>query len=107
MKKLTSILIKSFIFFAFFSTSAFTSQVGIEDAKKYAQDLPKLMMGGKKNKKLIDSALIRIEEECCSEKFTDKQKIETRQTSSNFSCNSSCVIIPFMPQQFSILSIDT
>lgn len=90
MKKLTSILLKSFIFFAFFSTSAFTSQVGIEDAKKYAQDLPKLMMGGKKNKKLIDSALIRIEEECCSEKFTEKQKIETIKKSLEKCLKNKC-----------------
>ena len=48
--------------------------VGIDDAKKYAQDLPKLMMGGKKNKKLINSALMRIEEECCSEGFANKDK---------------------------------
>ena len=66
-------------FLLFFSTSAISSErqpIGIDDAKKYAQDLPKLMMGGKKNKKLIDAALIRIEEECCAEGFADKDKIE-------------------------------
>ena len=52
------------------------AQVGLDDAKKYAQDLPKLMMGGKKNKKLIDTALMRIEKECCVDGFTDKDKIE-------------------------------
>ena len=48
----------------------------LDDAKKYAQDLPKLMMGGKKNKKLIDTALMRIEKECCADGFADKDRIE-------------------------------
>ena len=34
------------------------------------------MMGGKKNKKLIDTALLRIEKECCADGFADKGKIE-------------------------------
>jgi len=34
------------------------------------------MMGGTKNKKLIDAALMRIEEECCADGFADKDRIE-------------------------------
>ncbi len=67
------------LFFLSFATYALSNEpktVGLDDAKKYAQDLPKLMMGGKKNKKLIDAALMRIEEECCSDQFKDKIKIE-------------------------------
>ena len=59
-----------------YSLASENSQVGLDDAKKYAQDLPKLMMGGKKNKKLIDTALMRIEKECCTDGFAQKDKIE-------------------------------
>ena len=75
MKILINIAVK-ILFFLCVSTYSFANQVGLDDAKKYAQDLPKLMMGGKKNKKLIDAALIRIEEECCADGFADKDKIE-------------------------------
>ncbi len=67
------------LFFLSIATYALSNEpksIGLDDAKKYAQDLPKLMMGGKKNKKLIDTALMRIEEECCSDEFKDKVKIE-------------------------------
>tara|TARA_X000001036_G_scaffold67968_1_gene58845 strand:+ start:2852 stop:3511 length:660 start_codon:yes stop_codon:yes gene_type:complete len=77
MKKLLITLIK-FTFFISFSTHALSNEqktISLDDAKKYAQDLPKLMMSGKKGKTLIDTALARIEEECCSEKFTDEAKI--------------------------------
>mgnify|MGYP001205731721 CR=1 FL=1 len=63
----------------FFSTYALSNEpktLELEDAKKYAQDLPKLMMGGKKNKRLIDTALMRIKEECCADEFADKDKVE-------------------------------
>ena len=49
--------------------------VGIDTAKEYSKDLVKLMMSGKKNKGLIINALNRIEEECCSETFEEKNKI--------------------------------
>ena len=77
MKYLISFLTKLTILL-FFSTYALSDEpktIDIDDAKKYAQDLPKLMMGGKKNKKLIDTALIRIEKECCVDGFADKDKI--------------------------------
>ena len=79
MKKLFLISIKSLVFLAFFSTYTLSNEpksVDLDDAKKYAQDLKKLMMGGKKNKALIDSALARIEKECCSNQFQDKAKVE-------------------------------
>lgn len=79
MKKILIKSLKIFIFLTLFSTYSLANepaQVGLDDAKKYAQDLPKLMMGGKKNKKLIDTALMRIEKECCVDGFTDKDKIE-------------------------------
>ena len=49
--------------------------VGFDTAKEYSKDLVKLMMSGKKNKGLIINALNRIEEECCSETFEEKNKI--------------------------------
>jgi len=49
--------------------------VGIDTAKEYSKDLVKLMMSGKKNKALIVNALNKIEEECCSETFEEKNKI--------------------------------
>ena len=49
--------------------------VGIDTAKEYSKDLVKLMMSGKKNKRLIINALNKIEEECCSETFEEKNKI--------------------------------
>ena len=79
MKKILIKSLKIFIFLTLFSTYSLANepaQVGLDDAKKYAQDLPKLMMGGKKNKKLIDTALMRIEKECCADGFADKGKIE-------------------------------
>ena len=79
MKKILIKSLKIFIFLTLFSTYSLANepaQVGLDDAKKYAQDLPKLMMGGKKNKKLIDTALMRIEKECCADGFADKDKIE-------------------------------
>ena len=79
MKKILIKSSKIFIFLTLFSTYSLANepaQVGLDDAKKYAQDLPKLMMGGKKNKKLIDTALMRIEKECCADGFADKGKIE-------------------------------
>ena len=79
MKKILIKSSKIFIFLALFSTYSLANepaQVSIDDAKKYAQDLPKLMMGGKKNKKLIDAALMRIEKECCADGFADKDRIE-------------------------------
>ena len=79
MKKILIKSSKIFIFLSLFSTYSLASepvQFGLDDAKKYAQDLPKLMMGGKKNKKLIDTALLRIEKECCADGFADKNKIE-------------------------------
>ena len=77
MKYLITFSVK-LVFLLFISTHALSNErqpIGIDDAKKYAQDLPKLMMGGKKNKKLIDAALIRIEKECCADGFADKDKI--------------------------------
>ena len=78
MKKQLKILI-FFIFFINITTYALPNEpksIDLDDAKKYAQDLPKLMMGGKKNKKLIDTALMRIEEECCADEFINKTKVE-------------------------------
>ena len=49
--------------------------VGLDTAKEYSKDLVKLMMSGKKNKALIVNALNKIEEECCSETFEEKNKI--------------------------------
>ena len=49
--------------------------VGLDSAKEYSKDLVKLMMSGKKNKALIVNALNKIEEECCSETFEEKNKI--------------------------------
>ena len=49
--------------------------VGIDTGKEYSKDLVKLMMSGKKNKRLIINALNKIEEECCSETFEEKNKI--------------------------------
>ncbi len=72
MKK---ILIKSsiFIFLALFSTYSLANEKELKPAAGFD---PKLMMSGKKNKKLIDTALMRIEEECCADGFADKGKIE-------------------------------
>ncbi len=79
MKKILLLFIKSLIFVVFFATYALSSEtkiVDLDDAKKYAQDLKKLSMGGKKSKALIDAALMRIEEECCSDQFPEKAKVE-------------------------------
>ena len=72
MKK---ILIKSsiFIFLALFSTYSLANEKELKPAAGFD---PKLVMGGKKNKKLIDTALMRIEKECCADGFADKGKIE-------------------------------
>ena len=51
MKKILIKSSKIFVFLALFSTYSLANeptQVGLDDAKKYVQDLPKLMMGGKK-----------------------------------------------------------
>ena len=79
MKKLLLLFLKNLIFLVFFATHALSSEtksVNLDDAKKYAQDLKKLSMGGKKSKALIDVALKRIEEECCADQFPDKAKVE-------------------------------
>ena len=57
MKYLITFSVK-LVFLLFISTHALSNElqtIGLDDAKKYAQDLPKLMMGGKKKKKLIDA----------------------------------------------------
>ena len=53
--------------------------VGLDTAKEYSKDLVKLMMSGKKNKALIVNALNKIEEECCSETFEEKNHDENVQ----------------------------
>ena len=93
MKKIFFCYLKSALFLALFSTYALSNEpksVGIEDAKKYAQDLPKLMMGAKKNKRIIDAALLRIEEECCSEKFTEKDRVKKIKESLEKCLQNNC-----------------
>ncbi len=57
------------------TSSHSTEQAGLDTAKEYSKDLVKLMMSGKKNKALIVNALNKIDEECCSEAFEEKNKI--------------------------------
>ena len=73
MKKILIKSSKIFIFLALFSTYSLANEKELKPAAGFD---PKLMMSGKKNKKLIDTALMRIEEECCADGFADKGKIE-------------------------------
>jgi len=64
--------------------------VGLDTAKKYSKDLVKLMMSGKKNKALIVNALNKIDEECCSEAFKEKNKILKIKESLNNCLDNKC-----------------
>ena len=51
-----------------------SDEIGIDTAKSYVLELPKLMMSSKKNKKIIVNALNKIEDECCSKNLSSKDK---------------------------------
>jgi len=73
-----------FIFLFAFQTTYSAETVGVDTAKEYLQDIPKLMMSAKKNKELIDEALNKIETECCADNFEEKNKInEIKQSLQN------------------------
>jgi len=61
-----------------------------EAAKGYSKDLVKLNMSGKKNKALIINALNKIDEECCSEAFKEKNKILKIKESLNNCLDNKC-----------------
>ncbi len=62
------------LFIAFNPVQSDEHGPSIDTAKSYVLDLPKLIMSSKKNKKLIISALNRIEEDCCSKNLPSKDK---------------------------------
>tara|TARA_B100000965_G_scaffold2227_1_gene1750 strand:+ start:111 stop:848 length:738 start_codon:yes stop_codon:yes gene_type:complete len=62
------------LFIAFNPSISDEHEPGIDTAKNYALELPKLMMSSKKNKKLIVNALNKIENECCSKNLPSKDK---------------------------------
>ena len=61
-----------------------------EVTKEYSKDMVKLMMPGKKNKALIVNALNKIDEECCSEAFKEKNKILKIKESLNNCLDNKC-----------------
>jgi len=74
----------------FTTNSHSADSVGLDTAKEYSKDLKKLSMSGKKNKALIDSALNRIDNECCSEDFQEKNKILEIKKNLNNCLDNKC-----------------
>jgi hypothetical protein len=78
------------LIFVLIANSHSAESVGLDSAKKYSKDLTKLMMSGKKNKTLIVNALNKIDEECCSEAFKEKNKILKIKESLNNCLDNKC-----------------
>ena len=72
------------------SHSADNDNKGVITAKGYSKDIKKLSMSGKKNKALIVNALNRIDNECCSEAFKEKNKILEIKKSLNNCLDNKC-----------------
>jgi len=86
-----SLLISTISLIIFLNTNSHSAeQVGLDTAKEYSKDLAKLMMSGKKNKTLIVNALNKIDEECCSEAFKEKNKILKIKESLNDCLDNKC-----------------
>ena len=86
-----SLLISTIGLIIFLNTNSHSAeQVGLDTAKEYSKDLAKLMMSGGKNKALIVNALNKIDEECCSEAFKEKNKILKIKESLNDCLDNKC-----------------
>jgi len=78
------------LIFVFTTNSYSVESIGLDTAKNYSKDLLKLSMSGKKNKALIVNALNKIDEECCSEAFKEKNKILKIKESLNNCLDNKC-----------------
>ena len=90
LKQFASLISTISLIFVLTANSHSAETVGLDTAKEYSKDLVKLMMSGKKNKALIVNALNKIDEECCSEAFKEKNKILKIKESLNNCLDNKC-----------------
>jgi hypothetical protein len=90
LKQLASLISTIGLILVLTANSHSAETVGLDTAKEYSKDLVKLMMSGKKNKTLIVNALNKIDEECCSEAFKEKNKILKIKESLNNCLDNKC-----------------